>query len=417
MEKIKRPKSRKFWSLLRLLPQGIRAHFLRRQFEVTDQLPDNLVLKQAETEDEIEQALHLVYESYLKLNYIDPNGAELRMTKYQLLPTSVILIAKRDQEVIGTLSIILDSSLKLPSDISWDLSDLRKNGLQIAEISALTIKKNELNRGRLLLPLCKLMYEYCHSILKLNVLVASTNADVEPFYTDLLLFKPIDTKVVRPNRLVKNAISTCCYLNLVNLESKYERVYNHKIDRFNLFKFFTQTKLKSIQLPTRHECLQAYTVRQTFSQSKILERFPEIAKTFSEEDRKVIKNLDITNNLFSEQKKQSRTLIRRTYRFEIRQKAWCRLSSDGRTIPVTILNISDHGFRLVFHEQKLNLSLEKSIFVFFTSEDQLIQFYGRIIWKDQSDQTEKVGCSVEFKNQDWINYYSLISKDFLCKVS
>lgn len=152
---------RKFWAFLRMLPQGLRANYLRRQFEVTACLPENLILKQAETEDEIRQALHIVYESYLSLNYIDPNSAELRMTKYQLLPTTIILIAKNQNEVIGTLSIIMDSSLKLPSDACWDLSE----------------------------------YEYCKTLLKLDGIVASTAVDVEPFYTDLLMFKRISKKL------------------------------------------------------------------------------------------------------------------------------------------------------------------------------------------------------------------------------
>lgn len=413
MENIKRPKTRKFWALLKVLPQGVRAHYLRRQFEVTANLPEDLILKQAETEDEIKQALHLVYESYLSLDYIDPNSAEIRLTKYHLLPTTIILIAKRQNEVIGTMSIIMDSPLKLPSDMSWDLSALRKGGKQIAEISSLTIKKNSLSRGKLLLPLCKLMHEYCNSLLKLDGIVASTNADVEPFYTDLLMFKRIDKNAVRPNPTVKGAVSTCCYLGLKNLEEKYEEIYNDKADRFNLFKFFVKTRMKNIQLPTQQQCLQSYTVRQTLSHAKILESFPEICKTFTDQDRKVISNLDISNRLQFQDKSISKAEIQpRTYRYEIRQKAWCYLSSIDRIVSVTLLNLSESGFRVVLHEDNIEMDREKSIFVFFTVQDKVFQFHGRWVW---SGEGGKIGCSVDIKSQDWLNYHSFISKDFLNK--
>ena len=414
VKKLKRPMTRKFWAFLRVLPQGLRAQYLRRQFEVTDILPTDLILKQAETEDEIKQALHLVYESYLSLNYIDPNSAELRMTKYQLLPTTIILIAKRQDEVIGTLSIIMDSSLKLPSDASWDLSSLRKSGRQIAEISSLTIKKNGLRRGKLLLPLCKLMYAYCKSLLNLDGLVASTNADVEPFYTDLLMFQRVDKQAVRPNQNVKGAVSTCCFLNLKNLEAKYEKTYNHKSDRFNLFKFFVKIRLKNIQLPTPQQCIQSYTVQQTLSHSKILESFPELSKNFSDQDRKVITNLDVSNILQFQAEKQKSDVMPRTYRYEIRQKAWCYLSCDDRIVPVTILNLSESGFRLVFHEENGAIDREKSVFVFFTVLNKVYQFYGRIVWNNAID---KIGCSVDNKNQEWLNYHSLISTDFQSRAS
>ena len=405
--------SRKFWAFLGLLPQSVRAKFLRKQFEVPSSLPSDLILKQAETEDEIKQALRIVYDSYLTLNYIDANDSRLRLTKYQLLPTTVILIAKRKDEVIGTMSIVMDTSLKLPSDASWDLSDLRKNGRQIAEISSLTIKKNEMSRGKLLLPLCKLMYDYCTSLLHLDAIVVSTNSEVEPFYIDLLMFQRISKQAIRPNVSVKGRSSTCCYLNLRTeyAEAQFKKHYELKSEKYNLYKFFVQKNLINIQLPTPQQCIQSYTIRQTLSHSKILEDFPELSKNFTEEDRKVITNLDVSNILsFESQQKANHEIRPRTYRYEIRQKAWCYFSSIDKIIPVTILNLSESGFRVVFHEENVSVEREKSVFVFFTTQEKVIQFYGRIVWANAKD---KIGCSVDIKNQEWLNYHNLICEEYI----
>ena len=415
MKKHNRPITRKFWPLLRYLPTRIRAIYLRRQFEVPEELPDDLVLKQAESEDEIIQALRLVYDSYLKLNYIDSNEAGLRLTKFHLLPTTIILVAKRKNEVIGTLSIIMDTSLKLPSDLTWDLSGLRRNGRQIAEISSLTIKKNELRRGKLLLPLCKLMYQYCKSLLNLDGIVVSATTEVEAFYTDLLLFKKVVNKTGQANQVVKGNPSTCCYLDLSDSGAKenYRRVYDKKRDRFNLFKFFIKRDLKNIQLPTQQQCIQSYTVRQTVSHSKILETFPELAKNFTERDCKVIANLDVSNILSFEAKKSLKDSIARTYRYEIRQKVWCYLAGVDKIVPSTLLNLSESGFKMVLHEDGVPLSSEKSVFIFFTVGNKIFQFYGQIVWAQPS---ANIGCRVEVKNKEWLTFQDLISSEYQNKV-
>ena len=137
----KRPISRKFWSFLNYLPKSFQAKFIRAMFEVDYNLPKELVLKQADTEDEIQQALKLVHDSYVELNYMDPKESELRFSKFHALPTTVILVAKFDDVVVGTISIIPDSSLGLPVDTTWDLGKYRRKGKLIAEISSLAIKK------------------------------------------------------------------------------------------------------------------------------------------------------------------------------------------------------------------------------------------------------------------------------------
>lgn len=191
-KKLRRPVSRSFWTLLRYMPSFIRVPFLRSKFEVEYNLPEEMVLKQAETPDEIKQALTLVHDSYVALGYMDQSESRMRFSKFLALPTTVILIAKWNEEVVGTLSIVSDSAFGLPSDPVWSEHKFRERGELIAEISSLSIKKDFVfRRGKLLMALCKIMYLYCSKILKVDAIVASTTTEVEPFYTDILLFKTL----------------------------------------------------------------------------------------------------------------------------------------------------------------------------------------------------------------------------------
>lgn len=299
MKKQKRPVSRKFWSLLKYLPGFVRAPIIRSKFDVELDLPKEITLKQAETEDEIKQALKLVYDSYVELDYIDRNAAEMRFSKYHALPSTVILVAKWQDEVIGTLSILPDSPFGLPAETTWSLEKYRSQGQIIAEISSLSIKKHfRMRRGKLLLPLCKIMYLYCTKALKLDGIVIATTLEVEPFYTDILLFEKVVKKTGQAHQLVKGNPSSCCFLKFGDdLEERYKEIYNTKPIRKNLYHFFTQAMTPNIQLPEPKNCIQSYTTQKNLSQAQILEEHSELIQEFSDFEKLILKNSDLTDAL------------------------------------------------------------------------------------------------------------------------
>lgn len=407
MKKSQRPIERKFWSYLKYLPAFLRAPYLRTKFEIPNELPADIVLKQAETEDEINAALQLVYESYLELNYIDPNQARKRLTKFHLLPTTVILIIKLKEEVIGTISIIMDSSMKLPSDATWDLGRFRKNGAQIAEISSLCIKKSEYRRGKLLLPLCKLMYLYCKNYLKLDGIIVSATLEVEAFYTDLLLFEKVVMRTGQRNKLVKNNPSTCCFLPLhgQTAETMYKQVYHKKPQAYNLYKFFVETITPNIQLPEPKACLQSYTYKQISAISKIVSRWPEALSTLTSQDLQIISNLDLVKEFEYVAQPKSQARIER---LETRQKIKCFLTETKQIIDVTLLNVSAGGFKICLHDDSRLMAPLASVVIYFNDGSQTFTFTGEIKWSSKS----VLGCQVKSNIPAWENYIKNILNEF-----
>lgn len=350
MKKKKRPISRNFWNLLRYLPKSLRAKIVRSRFDADYNLPEDLVLKQAETADEIAQALQIVHNSYVELGYIEPQESRMRFNKFLALPTTVFLIAKYKNQVIGTMSIICDSALGLPSESAWNFKQLRSSGKLLAEISSLSILPNfKMRRGRLLLPLCKLMYEYASKILQIDTLIISTTYEVEAFYTDILLFNRLSLKSGESHPMVNGNNSTCCYLHLGEENNQnYKEVYGKMAKHRNLHHFFIEYKCPQIHLPERKKSIHGYLNEKNLSLERLINQHQDLTKDFQGPDFFIIDNLKVDKDAkhYDIPKHGGPR-----HRITIREKAWA-IFSGCDPIQSRVLDISDFGFKL----QLTNLS-------------------------------------------------------------
>ena len=68
-------------------------------------------VKIASTESEWEQAFQLAASSYQARGYETPGTSRLRFTPYHALPDTITLVAKHQDEVVATLSIVQDNIL------------------------------------------------------------------------------------------------------------------------------------------------------------------------------------------------------------------------------------------------------------------------------------------------------------------
>lgn len=379
-KKKRRPISRAFWSYIHLLPSMLRAQYIRSQFEACYNLNPDLQLKVAETESEISQALALVHDVYVELNYIDPEPSGMRFNKYLALPTTFILIAKIDEEVVGTISIVPDSQILLPSDTSWDLSKYRANSRVIGEVSSLAIKRNfKMRRGRLLLHLCKLMYTVASKTLNLDGLVIATTNEVEPFYTDVLLFEKVPGEKGKAHSLVKGNPSSCCYLNLQEAEMKYKKVYERKSLKHNLYYFFVQHRNRHIHELKRHFSIQETLSKKNIALNSILARHPELTSNLSNLDCLTITQLDTLGNFQYPQLIQTQESVPSIYTSSIvRQTAWLSTPDYSEPRPCTICSLSNRTLTITMSDHKHNLSIGDEVMFTGTSADQKMAIRARV---------------------------------------
>lgn len=108
---------------------------------LADQAP---VFRIAQTRDDYCGAFRLVYEAYLRAGLSRPNPFGMRITPYQLLPTTEVLVAVHHGEIIATLSLVRDGQLGLPLENTYpeEVAALRAQGLHLAEVSCLADRRH-----------------------------------------------------------------------------------------------------------------------------------------------------------------------------------------------------------------------------------------------------------------------------------
>lgn len=248
---------RKFWheSLRRvfsLFPQSIRFAVFR-SFVDCDPAPDKrLVLKIADTKEELEACFKLLHDAYVSSGFMKPAPSGLRATIYHALPTTTTLCAKFDGQVVGTMSLIRESVFGFPLQAIFDLKAVRARGGKIAEVSALAVHPEfRKTGGAILFPLMKFMYEYCTTFFDTRHLVIAVHPNRIEMYESLLFFKRLAESEVHKYDFANGAPAVGATLDLRRAPKKYKATYASKPQRKNLFDYFVRTKLPNIMLPQR----------------------------------------------------------------------------------------------------------------------------------------------------------------------
>lgn len=248
---------RRTWHLvarkaLAKLPESLRFGLYRRMVECETAPGGDLVLKIAETREELEACFALLHNAYVASGFMRPHPSGLRVTPYHALPTTTTLCAKLDGEVVGTLSIVRDGVFGFPMQTAFDISAVRAKPGQIAEISALAIHPRcRKTGGTILFPLMKFMYEYCTRYFDTRHLLIAVNPSKIEMYESLLFFKRLDAQEIDKYDFANGAPAVGATLDLKEAPAVFERAYAHKPASRNLHHYFVHTQLKAIQFPSR----------------------------------------------------------------------------------------------------------------------------------------------------------------------
>ncbi len=235
-----------------LFPQSVRFAIFR-SFVDCDPAPDKrLVLKIAETREELEACFKLLHDAYVSSGFMKPAPSGLRATIYHALPTTTTLCAKFDGEVVGTLSLIRESVFGFPLQAIFDLKAVRARGGKIAEVSALAVHPDfRKTGGAILFPLMKFMYEYCTTFFDTRHLVIAVHPTRIEMYESLLFFRRLAENKVDNYDFANGAPAVGATLDLRTAPRKYKETYDRKPRRKNLYDYFVRTELPNIQLPQR----------------------------------------------------------------------------------------------------------------------------------------------------------------------
>jgi len=238
--------------LISWLPRNQRFEVFRSFADCNPAPTKRLVLKIAETKEELEACFSVLHDAYVDSGFMKPDPSGMRVTIYHALPTTTTLCAKYDGEVVGTISLIRESALGFPLQRIFDLTSVREKEGYIAEVSALAIhRKFRKTGGSILFPLMKFMYEYCTTFFDTRHLVIAVNPSHIEMYESLLFFRRLTANMVESYDFVNGAPAIGATLDLKEALAIFRKHYSSKPPRRNLHAYFTQVRLPNIQFPNR----------------------------------------------------------------------------------------------------------------------------------------------------------------------
>lgn len=117
----------------------------------------------ADTGGELLQAFGLLYREYLHAGYVGESSSELLFTRHHLLPETTVFVARAEDRVLSTATVVPDSAeFGLPMDDLYasELTALRGQGRRVLEICSLASDGRALTRNAVQ-HFIKLIFLYC----------------------------------------------------------------------------------------------------------------------------------------------------------------------------------------------------------------------------------------------------------------
>lgn len=248
-------------------------------------------VKVAESRGEFETAFGMVHDVYVEMGYAEPHPSGLRATLHQLIPSTLVFLARDETRILGTVSLIFDEpgGMGLPMDVLYgeELAAFRGAEARLAEVSALAVDSryrwlliDEEGRRRGLFWLLHQAVLYYARRRGVDHLVITVNPRHVPFYERLYLFERFGE--VKPYDSVRGAPAVPLQLDLNRLPERLDRAMKESDRMFGLGRFFFRLEHGFFQGDERRPGLDAQTAWELASRSGALERArPEDRERFA----------------------------------------------------------------------------------------------------------------------------------------
>lgn len=413
---------KQLFSLYNLIPPLLRGRLSRRffKFHYKTEFLEGVEFKIADTEDEIGQAFQLVQNEYEKKGLVENEFSGMRLTKYNLLPSTIIFIAKKDEKVIGTVSLIIDTNLGLPADFLADLSELRRHGERLGEISSLAVDRNWVRKNNFVfLGLVLWCSKYSYEVIGCRYNLAVTNKNVGIYYQDLFLFKPLKKKK-ESYEYVNDPNASAQYLDLKNDLEIFSQMYNKNVETNILYYLRNPPWKNQIKNPHLRSKIvsQKRIGRDLFHE--LIKLNKKILKDLTLEDYVTIENLiygkDVnwmqTNSLINDvfyQRESERILT----------KIPASIYLESETIQSICYDISKAGLNLKLQREVELGDVIKIKLEYFDQE--WITLEGKVSWKNNGRIGFRIALDDQKKWEEiylmYLNEYLLSEKDLAKKAA
>lgn len=191
--------------------------------------PDELEVRVAESEEELEKAFHLLHDTYVREGLMSHRPSEMRILPQQLLPQSSVVVALWNKQIVAAVSLIRDNPLGLPIEQNYSLQRQRKGGNCLAEMSILAMDPlDEEMRPLISFPLLRFVFQYARKCFSIQSLVLEAGPASLRFYRDVLLFHRTQLR------------SMGLVLDLETAPENWQKVYGDESAESNLAQYMAQ---------------------------------------------------------------------------------------------------------------------------------------------------------------------------------
>ncbi len=390
-------------AFLKRIPSFLRRAIHQRNLHVDPHFlkNNNITIKIADTSSELSSAFSLTQRSYEKANLLNKNSSRQRLTKYHLLPTTKVIVAKVGDTVIGTISLILDSPIGLPIDSMVPIDLMRKNMKRICEVSSFAIDEKWRSRANgLFFPLTLFTLKYSIELMKADSLVIVTNERARFIYEDIFFFNPIS---LCPDRY-RNVNDQNAYAQKLILKDVYhlfKKSYEHRRVEQNLFEMMEEIDLETCKVNDPYEVIPHSRYHELLlhsnSSAKVI-----LGELQDYEKQVVFNSYGILNSKIGD----NRYLLMRLYpRFPVSMRGW--IISSPNNFLIDCIELSRSGAQL-FLPDGLKLEGNNYDLIIELNENISCEISVEVVWQEN----RRVGVNIISHSSKWNEHFTLIENQF-----
>lgn len=342
-----------FYFVISNLPRPIRHSFYRRTYaRIPTGIPDGLSFELARTKEDIEAAFKLLHDAYVEQEFITPQPSGMRLIVQHALPTTSLLVAKIDNRVIGTISVMRDTPLGLPMEKVFDISQLKLRGKRVAELSCLAIHPDFRRKmgGQVFFPLTLFAAMYAKNSFGTDFLVWNLYPHHADFYN--AIFGSIHLNGDKKNTVdYLGAPAAGIQVDLEAVVEFAKKKYGHLEEARNLYEYTFIKKHSYFQYPPQDTGVINYPVMTPELFNYFFSVKTDLLKNMSQLEEQVIARYYPLSSYATviPMAKFKTQQVRGAERWDLRLAGFCQ-SNEGKKIKMVLLDCSQTGFRAHLYE-------------------------------------------------------------------
>lgn len=278
--------------VIKYLPSWLKARLYREMINFDPAGLEGLTCSIATSKDDLSAAFRLLHDNYVQSGFMNPHPSGMRLTKYHALPSTTTIVAKIGDDVVGTVSLVRNGLFGSPVESIFDLTEYKKSGSRICEVSSLAVnKKYSGQRGKVLFPLLNYLYHYSVRCFGVDYLAIAVNPAWWDFYEYILMFKQLQHETVSNYSFVNGAPAVGGILDLRTVRDRYSKVYGHKELNQNLYHLLAVMDLPGSTYPPR----KTGTVSDPVMTPELLNYFfreqSDVLESLNDRERTVLRDM------------------------------------------------------------------------------------------------------------------------------